>query len=68
MINPKEPNITGELTDQDLEAVQGGAIISAATTIGSRTGPKASNSGSIAQGDTISNDDNLPDAGGNVII
>jgi hypothetical protein len=62
MADPKKQPIAGELDNEELEAVQGGMSIPV-------TGPavKPSAPGSIAQGDTIDNNDNLPDAGGGVV-
>ena len=57
----------GELTSQELEGVQGGNSISILTKMPNYTGPKLHAPGSIAQGDTIDNEDNLSDAGGGVI-
>jgi hypothetical protein len=63
MSDPKEKPNAGELNDKDLEGVQGGLSIPI-------TGPvlKPHAPASIAQGDTIDNNDNLPDAGGGVIV
>jgi hypothetical protein len=41
--------------------------ISIVTKLPNYNGPKLSVPGSIAQGDTIDNNDNLPDAGGGVV-
>jgi hypothetical protein len=66
MADPKQQrSIPGELTDEQLNDVHGGVQIPVSPDKGA---PKVFQvSGSIAQGDTISNDDNLPDAGGGVI-
>ena len=62
MVNPKKED-SPSLTDKELEGVQGGLGIPV-------TGPalKPKVPGSIAQGDTISIDNNLPDAGGGVVV
>jgi len=61
----RDPSIAGELSDEQLNDVQGGVNIAVSPDKGA---PKVFQvAGSIAQGDTISNDDNLPDAGGGVI-
>lgn len=62
MSDPKEKPNAGELNEKDLEGVQGGLSI----PIDGPLKPKVP--GSIAQGDTIDNNDNLPDAGGGVIV
>lgn len=49
------------LADTDLDQVQGGNSISIKTKLPNYQGPKVgAPSGSIAQGDTIDNEDNLP--------
>jgi hypothetical protein len=63
MPEPKREPIAGELDDKELGGVQGGTAI---PITGPALHPKAP--GSIAQGDTIDNNDNLPDAGGGVIV
>ena len=60
----KKTEGTGQLTDNELESVQGGmrnpvATVAAETTNALRKLPQ-----SIAQSDTISSDDNLPQASG----
>jgi hypothetical protein len=66
MADPKQQqNIPGELNDEQLADVQGGVARYISPDKGA---PNVFGvSGSIAQGDTISNDDNLPDAGGGVV-
>jgi hypothetical protein len=62
MTDPKQQPNSGEVDNKELEGVQGGTAIPV-------TGPALHPvvPGSIAQGDTIDNNDNLPDAGANVI-
>jgi hypothetical protein len=62
MSDPKQQPNAGELDDKELQGVQGGVAIPV-------TGPALHSvaPGSIAQGDTIDNNDNLPDAGGGVV-
>jgi len=62
MSDPKGPIVSDELTDKELEGVAGGRM-----KIPGRS-PVSQVPGSIAQGDTISNNDNLPDAGGGVVV
>jgi hypothetical protein len=62
MAEPKKQPIAGELDDKGLEVVQGGMSI---PVTGPAVKPKVP--GSIAEGDTIDNNDNLPDAGGGVV-
>jgi len=54
--------VSDELTMEELEGVSGGR-----NKIPGK-GPVSQVPGSIAQGDTIDNNDNLPDAGGGVIV
>jgi hypothetical protein len=62
MADPKQQPTSDELDNKELEGVQGGVAIPVSGPALHSTAP-----GSIAQGDTIDNNDNLPDAGGNVI-
>ena len=66
MSDPKEekPSV-GQLTDEQLDGVQGGNSISVPTRLAAATKPKLQNTtgGSIAQGDTLDNtltEDGLP--------
>lgn len=62
MSDPKRPIVSDELGEKELEGVAGGRM-----KIPGR-GPQSQVPVSIAQGDTIDNNDNLPDAGGGVIV
>jgi hypothetical protein len=62
MSDPKRPIVSDELNEKDLEGVAGGRM-----KIPGK-GPQSQVPGSIAQGDTIDNNDNLPSAGGGVIV
>ncbi len=54
-LKDKKPSV-GELTDDQLESVQGGNSISIVTKMPNYTGPKLhAPTGSIAQGDTLDN-------------
>jgi hypothetical protein len=66
-VKPEEnPKVMSDLTDEELQGVQGGRAISLIARLPGGS-PKSNTPGSIAQGDTISNNDNLPDAGGGVV-
>jgi hypothetical protein len=67
MSDQKIQNATNDLTDQQLDGVQGGNSID---KFPSPRTPKFGPPGSIAQGEINSNstDDNLPDSGGGIIV
>lgn len=77
MSDPKdETKATDQLSNEELESVQGGLGIDPITKMLNYQGPKvgqAYGKGSIAQGEInvtggLGDDNNMPDSGGNIIV